>query len=415
MKLHTQLVQFDAAPLDPFGPTATPVYQTATFEQENPEQFGRYDYSRSGNPTRDVLQKQLARLEHATHGFAFASGLAGITAVLGLLSAGDEVVAGDDLYGGTFRLFGQIAPRRGLTVRYGDPTEPEAFAELIGPKTRLVHVETPTNPLLRIVDLARLSAAVRRRAAKLGIDAPIISVDNTLASPYLQNPLDHGADVVVHSATKALCGHADVTAGAVCCSREEIAKQIAFIQNAEGAGLGPQDCFLLLRGIKTLGVRIDRQQQTAAALAEELAETRGVEAVYYPGLSGHAGREVHAAQSRGPGSIISLRLGSRERAVAVAKALELFPTTVSFGSVSSSVCFPAAMSHASVPRELRARVAPPEDLLRLSIGLEDVDDLRADLRQAIERADAIGQTRLITCSTGKRTLASLPNGSSAAR
>ena len=414
MKLHTQLVQFDAAPQDPFGPTATPVYQTATFEQEDPEQFGRYDYSRSGNPTRDVLQRQLARLEHARHGFAFASGLAAITAVLGLLSAGDEVVAGDDLYGGTFRLFGQIAPRRGLAVRYGDPTEPEVFAELIGPKTRLVHVETPTNPLLRIVDLARLSAAVRRRAAGLGIESPIISVDNTLASPYLQNPLDHGADVVVHSATKALCGHADVTAGAVCCSREEIARQIAFVQNAEGAGLGPQDCFLLLRGLKTLGVRIAREQQTAAALAEEHEEATGVEEVYSPGLAGHAGREVHAAQSRGPGSIISLRLGSRERAVAVAKALELFPTTVSFGSVSSSVCFPAAMSHASVPRELRARVAPPEDLLRLSIGLEDVDDLRADLRRAIALAEA-DQTRLITCSTGNRTLVSLPNGSSAAR
>lgn len=416
MNIHTQLVRFDAAPGDPFAPTATPIYQTATFEQEDPERFGRYDYSRSGNPTRDVLQGQLARLEHARHGFAFASGLAALSTVLGLLSAGDEVLAGDDLYGGTFRLFGQVAPRRGLTVRYADPTDAAAFAASVGPRTRLVHIETPTNPLLRIVDLGALCEAVRRRAKALGVAPPIISVDNTLASPYLQNPIDHGADIVLHSATKALCGHADVSAGALCTADDELAKRIAFLQNAEGTALGPQDCFLLLRGLKTLGVRLDRQQQTATTLAAALRSIEGVTRVHYPGLPGHPGQATHLRQCRGGGTVISIQLATKERAVAVARSLELFSTTVSFGSVSSSVCYPAGMSHASVPAELRARVAPPADLLRLSVGLEDAGDLLADLRSAIDQAPhAVDQTCLITSSTGNRTLGSAAYASSAAR
>ncbi len=386
MNLDTLLVQFEANPGDPSNPVGTPIYQTATFEQESALEFGRYDYSRSGNPTRAVLESQLARLERGTRAFAFASGLAALSAVTGLLSVGDEILAGDDLYGGTFRLFSRILPRSGVGVRYADPRDLRAFEAAIGPKTRLIHVETPTNPLLTIADLKGLAAIAHRHGA-------LLSVDNTMLSPYLQNPLELGADIVIHSATKYLCGHSDVTAGAVVVKDEKLAESIYLHQNGNGAALPPFDSFLLLRGLKTLGLRLSRQQETAGRVAEFLSSHPAVTRVHYPGLRGHEGRAVHEGQARGPGAVVSFETGSAERSRAIVEAAKLFAITVSFGGIASSISLPARMSHASIPPELRATRSFPSDLVRLSIGIEDEDDLIADLDAALRAGTPVVRTR----------------------
>lgn len=384
MKAATRLVNFDAGPGDPFHASATPVYQTATFEQESPLEFGAYDYTRSGNPTRAVLEAQLAFLEGAVHAFAFASGLAAITAVTRLLKAGDEILAGAELYGGTFRLFSRILPRFGISVRYVDAGDAEEFVRAVSARTRLAYVETPANPLLTICDIAGIGAGCRERGIRL-------CVDNTMLSPWLQNPLRLGADVVVHSATKFLGGHGDVTAGVVCTNDEEVAETIGLVQNGEGATLAPMESWLLLRGLKTLALRVERQQASARTLAERLAQHEEIGRVFYPGLAAHAGYETQRRQARGPGSVISVTTGSVERSAEIIGALRLFRNTVSFGSVTSTVSMPACMSHASVPTELRAGHAPPADLIRLSVGIEDVEDLWLDLARAIERtADGAG-------------------------
>jgi cystathionine beta-lyase len=379
----TRLVRFDAAPSDPLRPSATPIYQTATFEQDSPTEFDRYDYSRSGNPTRDVLQWQIAELENATHALCYASGMAAISAVTGLLAPGDELLTGDDLYGGAIRLFERLLPTRGVRTRYAPTAGPQAFANALTPQTRLVHIETPTNPLLRTTDLRATADALRDRAARLGIQPPTLCVDNTLLTPYAQKPLLLGADVVVHSATKALCGHADVTAGAIATSDDALAQRLAFDQNAHGTALGPMDCFLLLRGLKTLAVRLDRQQQSAELIAWRLSESGLVKAVHYPGLRNALSDRAHARQSRGHGCVIAIELDSPELARRLPKLLRLFSLTVSFGSVASTICYPAGMSHKSIPGEAKARLGPPPTLLRLSIGLEDPDDLTADLEAAL--------------------------------
>jgi len=376
MKFPTRLVRIDQCPDDPFRPVATPIYQTATFEQESALEFGRYDYSRSGNPTRTVLETQLADLEGATRALAFASGLAALTAVTRLLRAGDEIIAGDDLYGGAYRLFSRMLPRSGVGVRYVDLTDPANLERAIGPKTRLVHLETPTNPLLRICDLRRLARAAHKGGAWL-------SVDSTAMSPYLQRPLELGADLVIHSATKALCGHSDVTAGVVAVRDRALAEELYFVQNAEGAGLAPLDSFLLLRGIKTLSLRLDRQQATAARVAVFLARRPEVRAVHFPGLKGHPGAELHASQAAGPGGVLSFETGDVEASRRVVESLRLFSISVSFGGVGSSASLPCRMSHASIPAEVRRARRLPEDLVRLSIGIEDADDLIEDLARAL--------------------------------
>lgn len=381
MRFETKLVSFDPCPEDPHRPVATPIYQTATFEQASAEAFGRYDYSRSGNPTRTVLGDQLARLEGGTRGFCFASGLAAITAVARLLRCGDEILAGNDLYGGTYRLFSKILYRSGIRVRYVSGDDAGAFQHALGPRTRLVHLETPTNPLLRVVDLAPLAEVAHRGGA-------ILCVDNSLMSPYLQNPLAHGADVVVHSATKFLCGHSDVTAGVVVVRDAALAREIQFVQNGEGTALGPFDAYLLLRGLKTLAIRMDRQQQTAGRLARFLAGHPLVTRVHHPGLDAHPGRAVHARQARGAGAVLSFETGSRALSRRVVEGARLFGVTVSFGSVNSSISLPARMSHASIPPEVRAARQLPEDLIRVSVGIEDADDLIDDLSAALEQAGA---------------------------
>jgi cystathionine beta-lyase len=376
-KFATQLVHFEAAPKDPFHPMVTPIYQTATFEQLQADSFGEYDYSRSGNPTRTVLEKQLAVLEHGVRAFCFASGMAAIATVTHLLKAGDEIVADYDLYGGATRLFAKVLNRSGVTVRYVDASELGNVEGAITPATRLIYVESPTNPFLRVLDLAAIGAMAKQHGA-------LFCVDGSVMSPYLQNPLDLGADIVMHSATKYLCGHSDVTAGVLVAKDEELAQQIYFLQNAEGTALAPFDSYLLLRGMKTLKLRIDAQQRSAQAIAEFLRSHPKVSEVFYPGLPTHENYEVHRRQARGGGALMSIRVGSGEAAKKLAEKAELFAISLSFGGLKSAMSIPLKMSHSSVPAGLTDARVVPEDLVRLAIGIEDVDDLIADLRQSLE-------------------------------
>jgi cystathionine beta-lyase len=332
-----------------------------------------------------VLEAQLARLEggEGARALCFASGLAAITAVTRLLSAGEEILAGDDLYGGTFRLFSRILGRRGIGVRYADPTDPESLCSQIGPRTRLIYVESPTNPLLEIADIGAIAEQAHRKGA-------LVCVDGTVMTPYLQRPLELGADIVVHSATKALCGHSDVTAGVVAVRDARLADELYLIQNGEGAVLGPMDSFLLLRGLKTLAIRLDRAQENTRRIALFLARHPAIGRVHFPGQPDHPGRAVHERQARGPGQVVGFRAGSAEAARIIAESTKLFAITVSFGGVNSSICLPRRMSHASIPPGARPREAVPEDLVRISVGIEDADDLIRDLDESIARASAMG-------------------------
>lgn len=386
---HTRAVGFAAAPGDPARPSATPIYQTATFAQESATEFGAFDYSRSGNPTRAVLERHLAAIEYPggtargepARAFAFASGLAALSAAVSILRPGDELVACDDLYGGSYRLFLRVLEPRGVVVRYANLADAGVASRAFSEKTRLVHFETPTNPLQRIVDIRGIVRAVRARSPRA-----MVLVDSTAMSPWLQRPLELGADMVMHSATKLLNGHADVTAGALVMRDAALAEQIAFIQNAEGAALGPFDSYLLLRGMKTLGVRIERQQRGARRVAAWLRSRPGVGEVYFPGTGDCESAVVHASQAGGPGVVISFRTGDAGASRALVESLELFSIAVSFGSVNSTASLPCRMSHASIPDAVRAARRMPEDLVRLSIGLEEAEDLIGDLDRAIEAA-----------------------------
>jgi len=379
VKIASRLVNFDACPGDPFKAVATPIYQTATFEQESAEQFGPYDYSRSGNPTRTVLETNLAQLENAAGAYCFASGMAAISAVARLLSAGDEILAGDDLYGGTYRLFSTILDRTGINVRYADACDLQRFAEQITSRTRLIFVESPTNPLLRITDLRALASLAHSHGV-------LLCVDSSAMSPYLQNPLDLGADIVLHSATKYLSGHGDVTAGVVAVRSPEIGERIYHVQNGEGSSLGPFEAYLLLRSIKTLKLRIDAQQANAARVADYLSGHPAVQKLYYPGRKEHCGHDLHFRQARGAGAVISFETGSFDLSRRITEATRIFRIRVSFGSVNSSITLPGCMSHASIPADVRQARQLAPDLVRLSVGIEDADDLVADLNQAFRRA-----------------------------
>jgi cystathionine beta-lyase len=379
VKIASRIVTFDPAPGDRYRPISTPIYQSATFEQEHADQFGEYDYSRSGNPTRTILEKHLAKLENGTRGFVFSSGMAAISTVARLLRSGDEILADCDLYGGTCRLFSKVLERTGIAARYANACDPEQFAQQITPRTKLVYVESPTNPLLRVVDLRRIAELARANGA-------LFCVDNSTMSPYLQNPLDLGGDIVLHSATKFLCGHHDVTAGAIVVKDEALGEQIYFLQNAEGNALSPFDCFLLLRGIKTLKLRIDCQQKNAQTIAQFLTAHPDVERVYYAGLSDSPGYELQRTQARGAGAVLSFTTGSVELSKAIAEHAKLFRITVSFGSINSSISLPGCMSHASVPPEVLAQRDLPRDLVRVSVGIEDEQDLLDDLEQAFNLA-----------------------------
>ncbi len=315
--------------------------------------------------------------------------MAAIAAVTGLLRNGDEILSDIDLYGGTCRLFSRVLNRSGIRANYADALDPEGFAQHLTPATKLVHIESPTNPLFHILDIERLAAAAHAHGA-------LLSIDNSVMSPYLQNPLDMGADIVIHSGTKFLGGHHDVTCGAAIVKDERLAGQIRFISNAEGAALSPFDSFLLLRGLQTLKLRIDCQQRNAMAVAKWLAGRKEVTQILYPGLAADAAYQLHQRQASGPGSVMSFSTGSVALSKAIAESTRLFHIAVSFGSVSSSISMPATMSHASVPADLLAQRELPADLVRVSVGVEDEEDLIADLDQAFERASRLASPASVT-------------------
>jgi cystathionine gamma-lyase len=357
------------------GATVTPIYATSTYTQAGPGDHKGYEYSRSGNPTRTALETCLAALEGGERGLAFASGLAATTAVLSALRPGDEIAAAADLYGGTFRLLERVFKPWGLVARYTDDPTIVGFTKIITPKTKLIWIETPTNPLLQIIDIAALSELAHKHGAK-------VAVDNTFASPYLQQPLALGADVVVHSTTKYLGGHSDVVGGAVIGSRE-LLEPINFYQNAAGGVPGPFDAYLTLRGIKTLAVRMDRHCANTRELADWLTKQPAVERVYFPGLPNHPGHDVAKRQMRDFGGMISIRLRSPAAARSFMTRTRLFSLAESLGGVESLVCYPAMMTHGSIPVEVRTARGVDDALVRLSVGIEDLADLREDLRKAL--------------------------------
>jgi len=372
----TKAIHAGQDPQPTSGEVTVPVFQTSTFAQEAVGKHKGYEYARTGNPTRTALQTALAALEGAAFGVAFASGLAAEDAILRLLEPGDHVVMGNDAYGGTFRLISKVFGRVGITWSAHDLTDPSALDQNWPDNTKLVWVETPTNPLLTVVDIAAVAAITAKHP-----EARLV-VDNTFATPYLQQPLAEGADIVVHSTTKYVGGHSDVVGGFVALNDAEVHDHLTFIQNAVGAVPAPWDCYLTLRGSKTLSVRMDRHNENAAEVVELLQAHPGVTSVLYPGLPGHPGHEAAARQMRGFGGMVSFRVGSRDGAMRVTEATELFTLAESLGAVESLIEHPGAMTHLSAagsPLEV------PDDLVRLSVGIEDADDLLADLRQALEQ------------------------------
>jgi len=359
------------------GAVSVPIYQTATFHQEDLENPPRHDYARSGNPTREALEDTIALLEGGSRGFAFASGMAATSSVLSLLSAGDELLLGQDVYGGTYRICSSYFQRFGLQTTFVDFTDLANLPKNIKKNTKAIFLETPSNPLLKITDL---QGAIRiAKAHNL-----LVLVDNTFMSPYLQRPLELGADAVIHSATKFIGGHSDVVGGLVAAQGEELAQKIYAIQNSFGAILGPQDSWLLLRGLKTLKVRMDYQQQSAKVLAQWLLDQEGVSQVHYPGLPNHPGRDVHFAQAQGAGAVLSFRVRDGAAARKFLQKIKIPAVAVSLGGVETIVSYPVRMSHASMPREERERLGIGEELIRVSVGLEEIEDLLEDFAQALE-------------------------------
>jgi cystathionine gamma-lyase len=377
--LGTRAIHGGQSPDPSTGAVMTPIYATSTYAQSSPGEHQGFEYSRTHNPTRFAWERCVAALEGGTRGFAFASGLAATATLLDLLDSGDHVVAMDDLYGGSYRLFERVRRRSaGLDFSYVDMTDPAKLEAAITPKTKLVWVETPTNPLLKIVDLQAVSAIARKHGL-------LMVVDNTFASPALQRPLEHGADLVMHSATKYLNGHSDMVGGMVVVGDDpDLAERIAFLQNSAGAVQGPFDSFLALRGAKTLHLRMRAHCENALALAEFLASHDAVQDVIYPGLASHPHHALAKRQMDGFGGMVSVRLkGGFEAAKRFCERTELFTLAESLGGVESLVNHPAVMTHASIPAERRAELGITDNLVRLSVGVEELDDLRGDIDSAL--------------------------------
>jgi cystathionine beta-lyase/cystathionine gamma-synthase len=359
------------------GAIMTPVYMTSTYVQAEPGVIKGYDYSRTRNPTRTALEENLAALEGGRHGMCFGSGMAAINCILNLLKAGDHVVAGNDLYGGTYRICTTLYAKFGVTFSFVDMSNLDAVAAAIGPNTRMLMTETPSNPLLRLADL--------RALAKLARDHGLWSVcDNTFATPYLQNPLALGIDIVTHSTTKYLGGHSDVVGGALIVNDDELAKSLRHFQNTVGGTPGPMDCFLVLRGTKTLAVRMDRHAENAIVIARDLEAHRRVKKVWYPGLPSHSQHELAKRQMRNGGGMVSFELdASVEDSKKVASSFRIFSLAESLGGVESLVDHPVTMTHGSIPREERRKAGFEDGLIRLSVGIEDLEDLREDVARAL--------------------------------
>jgi cystathionine beta-lyase len=380
-KTSTQLIH--SIPVDELtGAIAVPIYQTSTFVQEAPGINKGYDYARTGNPTRSVLENIIAQLEEGSLGVAFASGLAAIDSVLKLLSTGDEIIAVDDIYGGAFRLFTHVYEKFGINVRYIDTTDAENILDAINPSTKLIWIETPTNPTLKISDISAIAKIAKANNI-------LLCVDNTFASPALQQPLTLGADIVVHSATKYLGGHSDLIAGLVVTKDRLLGEKIKFIQNASGAILSPFDSWLVIRGIETLDLRIQKHCSNAQEVAEWLDEQPEVANVFYPGLTDHYNHNIAAKQSSGFGGIVSFTLKDDriEAANAFVSSTKYFKLAESLGGVKSLICHPAQMTHKSIPPEKRKASGVKDSLIRLSVGLEDASDLVSDLAQAFKKTN----------------------------
>ncbi|MGH7531042.1 MAG: cystathionine gamma-synthase [Gemmatimonadales bacterium] len=358
------------------GAVMTPIYQTSTYIQDGLGRHKGYEYARTRNPTREALERNVAALEGARHGFAFGSGLAALDAVMKLLSAGDHVVSGENVYGGSHRQMTHIWSRLGVAFTFVDSADTAAVAAAITPRTRIVYAETPTNPMMRLCDLAALAGLAHDGGA-------LCVVDNTFATPYFQQPIALGADIVLHSTTKYLNGHSDMVGGLLLTDRDDLAERLGFIQNSSGAVPGPFDCWLALRGTKTLALRMRQHDANGRRVAEWLAGQRRVRRVHYPGLPSHPQHELACRQMKGFGGMISIELGDPAFARRVVERTRIFALAESLGGVESLVGHPASMTHASVPREMRERMGLTDSLVRLSVGIEDVEDLVADLDQAL--------------------------------
>ncbi len=378
MKFATKVIHAGIEPDATSGAIMTPIFQTSTYVQDAPGVHKGFEYARTQNPTRNVLQEQLAALENGNHGICFASGLAATDAIVKLFQQGDHIISCNDLYGGTYRIFTKVYGKFGMDFSFVDMTDIANIENAITPKTKLIWVETPTNPMLNIVDIAAVCVLAKKHNL-------LVCVDNTFASPYLQTPLDLGADIVIHSATKYLGGHSDVIHGAIVVKDKALADQLYFIQNASGAVPGPQDCFLILRGIKTLHIRVQRACENAEKIANFLQSNPKVEKVNYPGFSAHKGHEIAKKQMKMFGAMVSFSLkdDSLDAAHKVLSSTKLFSLAESLGGVESLIGHPASMTHGSIPLEERKKTGVVDSLIRLSVGIEDADDLIEDLKAAI--------------------------------
>ena len=379
MKFNTKTIHGGQENIDPaYGAVMPPIYQTTTYKQSTPGGHKGFEYSRSGNPTRTALENSLASIENGKFGLAFGSGLAAIDAVMKLFKPGDEIISTNDLYGGSYRLFTRIYENMGIKFHFVGMNDAEKIEDSINDNTKLIWVETPTNPTMKIIDIE----AVSKIAKKHNI---LLAVDNTFATPYLQQPLELGADIVMHSATKYLGGHSDVVMGGLVVKDEKLAKNLYFIQNASGAICGPMDSFLVLRGIKTLHIRMQRHCENGAAVAHFLRSHPKVDKVYWPGFENHPNHDIAKKQMNGFGGMISFTTadGTLESAVKVVEKLKVFTLAESLGGVESLAGHPASMTHASIPKEERAKTGVVDSLIRLSVGIEDEEDLINDLKQAL--------------------------------
>jgi cystathionine gamma-lyase/homocysteine desulfhydrase len=374
--MKTKLIHggIDGDPLT--GAVNVPIYQVSTYKQEGVGKHKGYEYSRTGNPTRHAVESYIADIEGGVRGFAFASGMAALSTIVMLFDAGDHFVVGDDVYGGTFRVLSKVFNRFGVEVTFVDTGDVEAIKAAIRPNTKAVLLESPSNPLLKVTDIAAVAEVTKEKGL-------LLVVDNTFMTPYWQNPLELGADIVFHSATKYLGGHSDVVAGLVVVKDEELGERMHFVQNSVGAVLGPQDSYYLLRGMKTLGVRMEEHEANARRIAEWLSQREDVKKVFYPGLKNHPGYDIAAKQARGFGGMISFDVGSLERANQVLSRVKIFTLAESLGAVESLISVPAQMTHASIPAERRAELGITDGLIRISVGIEDVEDLIEDLEQAL--------------------------------
>lgn len=382
MKFGTKVIHAGIESDPSTGAVMTPIFQTSTYEQKAPGNHKGFEYARSKNPTRSALEANLAALENGKDAACFGSGMAAMDAVVKLLKTGDEVICCNDLYGGSYRLLEKVYKQLGIQSRYVDMSDAVSITKHITDKTKLIWIETPTNPMLNLIDIKKISAKAKEVSKSI-----LVCVDNTFASPYLQNPLDLGADIVMHSVTKYINGHSDVVMGAIITKNASVGKRIKFIQNASGAIPGPMDCFLTLRGIKTLHIRVERACHNAKKIAKFLTTHKKIQNVYYPGFKSHPGHKIAKSQMRDFGAMVSFdfKKNTFSQAKKVLSNTKLFTLAESLGGVESLIGHPATMTHASIPKEERAKIKLTDSLIRLSVGIENVDDLIADLEKALNK------------------------------